>query len=52
VCALAVAANADCLFTHDRGYLSDGLARYRVRVITPDEFLAPAFDPDPEECSQ
>jgi predicted nucleic acid-binding protein len=47
VCALAIAANADYLFTHDRGYLRDGLERYRVRVITPDEFLAPAFDADP-----
>jgi predicted nucleic acid-binding protein len=52
VCALAVAANADYLFTHDRGYLSDGLAHYRVRVIAPDEFLAPTFDADPEGCSQ
>jgi hypothetical protein len=47
VCALAIAANADYLFTHDRGYLRDGLAYYRVRVITPDEFLAPTFDADP-----
>ncbi len=47
VCALAIAANVDYLFTHDRGYLSDGLARYRVRVIAPDEFLVPAFDADP-----
>jgi predicted nucleic acid-binding protein len=47
VCALAIAANADYLFTHDRGYLSDGLARYRVRVIAPDEFLVSAFDADP-----
>jgi predicted nucleic acid-binding protein len=47
VCALAIAANADYLFTHDRGYLRDGLQRYRVQVITPDEFLSPAFDADP-----
>lgn len=44
VCALAVAANANYLFTHDRGYLRAGLKRHGVHVITPDEFLAPAFD--------
>ena len=45
---MAIAANADYLFTHDRGYLRDGLARYNVRVIAPDEFLAPAFEADPQ----
>jgi predicted nucleic acid-binding protein len=44
VCALAVAAGADYLFTHDRGYLRDGLSRYGVQVIAPDAFLADAFD--------
>lgn len=44
VCALAVAARADYLFTHDRGYLRDGLSRYGVQVIAPDAFLADAFD--------
>ena len=48
VCTLAIAANADYLFTHDRGYLRDGLARYNVHVIAPDEFLAPAFITDPQ----
>jgi predicted nucleic acid-binding protein len=48
VCALAVAAEADYLFTHDRGYLHDGLSTYGVQVIAPDEFLAPAFDSDPQ----
>jgi predicted nucleic acid-binding protein len=46
VCALAIASNADYLFTHDRGYLRDGLSSYGVQVITPDEFLTAAFDSD------
>ncbi len=46
VCALALAADADYLFTHDRGYLRDGLSRYEVAVITPDEFLSPVLDSD------
>jgi predicted nucleic acid-binding protein len=46
VCALAVAAHADYLFTHDRGYLRDALERYGVRVTTPDEFLAPLMNTD------
>ena len=46
VCALAVAADADYLFTHDRGYLREGLRRFGVEVFAPDEFLAPAFDAD------
>jgi predicted nucleic acid-binding protein len=46
VCTLAVAARADYLFTHDRGYLHDALERYTVRVTTPDEFLAPLMDTD------
>ncbi len=44
VCALAVVSNADYLFSHDRGYLRDGLQRYGVEVLAPDEFLATAFD--------
>jgi hypothetical protein len=46
VCALVVAADADYLFTHDRGYLREGLRRFGVEVLAPDEFLAPAFDAD------
>jgi hypothetical protein len=46
VCALAVVADADYLFTHDRGYLGEGLRRFGVEVLAPDEFLAPAFDAD------
>jgi predicted nucleic acid-binding protein len=44
VCALAVISNADYLFTHDRGYLRDGLRRHGVEVLAPDEFLGRAFD--------
>lgn len=47
ICALALAAKADYLFTHDRGYLRDGLGRYGVQVAVPDEFLTEAFDADP-----
>ncbi len=43
---LAVVADADYLLTHDRGYLSDGLERYEVQVITPDALLAPVLDSD------
>jgi len=46
VCALAIASGADYLFTHDRGYLREGLRRLDVEVLAPDEFLAPAFDTD------
>lgn len=46
VCVLAVAADADYLFTHDRGYLRDGLEDFGVQVISPDEFLAPVLDSD------
>lgn len=46
VCALAVASGANYLFTHDRGYLQDGLLHHGVEVLTPDEFLVPALDSD------
>jgi predicted nucleic acid-binding protein len=46
VCALAVAARADYLFTHDRGYMRDALGRYGVQVAAPDEFLASILDAD------
>lgn len=46
--ALAFAATADDLFTHDRGHLRDGLARHGVRVATPDKFLTAAFESDPQ----
>jgi predicted nucleic acid-binding protein len=46
VCALVVAAHADYLFTHDRGYLRDGLSHHEVQVLAPDEFLADVLDAD------
>lgn len=46
VCALVMAARADYLFTHDRGYLRDGLGRHAAQVLTPDEFLADVLDAD------
>jgi len=47
VCALALASNADYLFTHDRGYLRDGLRQHGIEVVAPDVFLASAFDAQP-----
>ncbi len=47
VCALALAANADYLFTHDRGYLREGLRRHGIEVVAPDAFLDPAFEAQP-----
>lgn len=44
VCALAVVSGAGYLFTHDRGYLREGLLHRGVEVLAPDEFLARAFD--------
>jgi hypothetical protein len=44
MCALAVVSDADYLFTHDRGYLCDGLRRHGVEVLAPDAFLGRAFD--------
>jgi hypothetical protein len=41
-----VAADADYLFTHDHGYLRDGLSRHGVQVLAPDKFLAEALDTD------
>lgn len=49
VCALAIASDADYLFTHDRGYLRDGLRRHGVEVTAPDPFLTAAFESDPQE---
>ena len=39
VCALAIAPGAAYLFTHDRGYLRDGLMVHGVEVADPDLFL-------------
>lgn len=48
VCALAIASGADYLFSHDRGYLADGLAAHGVEVTDPDSFLASAFEEQPQ----
>lgn len=47
VCALAIAARADHLFTHDRGYLRDRLAQHHVEVIPPQQFLLSALADNP-----
>lgn len=44
VCTLAMISGASYLFTHDRGYLREGLLHHGIEVLPPDEFLAPAFD--------
>lgn|GEM_PF-3208481 len=48
VCALAIAAKADYLFTHDRGYLRDGLREHGIEVAAPDVFLHLAFESQPQ----
>lgn len=47
VCALAIASGADYLFTHDRGYLRDGLRAHGVKAAAPDVFLDVAFKEQP-----
>jgi predicted nucleic acid-binding protein len=47
VCALAVASNADYLFTADRGYLRDKLASMGVTTMHPDQFLTQLLDREP-----
>lgn len=48
VCALALASHADYLFTHDRGYLREGLRRHGIDVAAPAVFLDLAFDTQPQ----
>jgi predicted nucleic acid-binding protein len=48
VCALAIASDAAYLFTHDRGYLADGLASRGVEVTDPDSFLTPVLEDQPQ----
>lgn len=48
ICALAVAGKADYLITHDQGYLAAGLAQHGIEVLTPDAFLGPTFDEQPQ----
>lgn len=47
VCALAIAGEADWLFTFDRGYLRSALAGHGVHVASPDVFLSEVVDDDP-----
>lgn len=47
VCALAIAGEADWLFTYDRGYLRSALASHGVHVTSPDVFLSEVIDNDP-----
>jgi predicted nucleic acid-binding protein len=47
VCALAVASNADYLFTADRGYLRDKLANIGVTTMHPDQLLTQLLDREP-----
>lgn len=49
VCVLAISSGADYLFTHDRGYLADGLRLHGIEVTAPDPFLTAAFEADPQE---
>jgi predicted nucleic acid-binding protein len=48
VCALALAAGADYLFTFDRGYLRATLKQHGVQVCKPDVFLAEQIDQEPD----
>jgi predicted nucleic acid-binding protein len=48
VCALAIAADADYLCTHDRGYLQEGLQRHGIEVAGPDPFLCVALENNTE----
>lgn len=52
VCALALAAGARYLFTHDRGYLREALAAHKVEVVRPEGFLLGAFDEQPGAISE
>jgi len=48
VCALAIAAHADYLFTHDRRYLQQGLQQHGIEVTGPDPFLCTALENNTE----
>jgi predicted nucleic acid-binding protein len=47
VCALAIAGEADYLFTFDRSYLRDALSAHGVRVVVPDTWLSEVMDTEP-----
>ncbi len=48
VCALAIAANAELLFTFDRGYLKEPLRSHGVEVPDLDRFLVDQCKEQPE----
>ncbi len=48
VCALAIAGNAELLFTFDRGYLKEPLRKHGVEVPDLDEFLVDQCMEQPE----
>lgn len=48
VCALTITADADYLFTFDRGYLRDPLRQYGVTVTHPDPWLAERIEEEHE----
>lgn len=48
VCALAIAGEADYLFTFDRDYLRGALSEHGIRVCAPDVFLSEQIDENPE----
>jgi predicted nucleic acid-binding protein len=48
VCALAIAGNADYLFTFDRGYLKKPLQLHGVEVPNLDQFLVKQREDQPE----
>jgi predicted nucleic acid-binding protein len=47
VCALCLAARADYLFTHDRGYLHEALQARGIAVVRPEQSLLAAFEETP-----
>lgn len=52
VCALAIAGNAEYLFTFDRAYLKDPLRLHGVEVPDLDEFLVRKCEEQPEAFRQ
>jgi predicted nucleic acid-binding protein len=52
VCALAIAGNADYLFSFDRAYLKDSLRLHGIEVPDLDEFLVQQCDEQPEAFRQ
>ncbi len=47
VCALAIASEADYLFTRDRSYLREALRARGIEVAEPDGFLTSALEEQP-----